>query len=197
MTIAGDTIQPGQGQRDMPFYASVIKALVDLVIPINKELITILRTPTPIKVSRVFLTDSNGCIGKGLDTPFPESIYTAPMSAEAWVHRITIYCPEHHPSTPLSTGELLFTGSTAGEVIWFLPEQPDNTQIAPMSAYEGSLSAPHLNPGEDLLLVGDQLPPGIHIRVDLQLVLRQGVSEYTPRISSPTDLDLSPGADVD
>lgn len=164
----------------------VVQAITSLVIPIHKELITTLRTPTPLKVSKTFLVDVNGCIGHGLDTPDPEELYRCPMSAEAWVHRISITVPNHGPAQPLTAGEIMCYGSTAGEVIFFLPYHGD---IAPIQIIEGRLSAPHLNAGELMYIVGDQLTPGISIRIDLQIVLNQGVSEYTPRKMSPTDLD--------
>lgn len=172
--------------------STMFEAIANLILPTQKELITILRTPTPHKITQTFIADSNGCIGKGLDTPDPETIFECPMSAEAWVHRIAVWCPEHHPTSPLNTGQLLCTGTTAGEIIFYLPMEPDQTQIAPMQPIiEGRISAPHLNSGERMVLVGDQLPPGIHIRIDLQLILTTGVTEYTPRGSAPSDLNVT------
>ena len=163
-----------------------LNAIANLILPVNKELVTMLRAPTPIKVSQVFTADSNGCIGGGLDTPSPVDLYRTPMSSEAWLNRITITCPDHGPAEPLTSGELVCMGSTSGEIIFFLPNHGD---IAPLQIVEGRLSAPHLNAGEVASIVADQLPPGTHLRIDLQITLVSGLSEYTPRKQSPTNLD--------
>lgn len=163
----------------------------------NKEVITILRQQTPVKVSHVFVVDDHGCIGAGLDTPDPHTLYECPMSAEATIHRLTVWCAEYSPSNPLNSGQILCTGSTAGEIIFYLPMEPDQTQIAPMQPIlEGSQSAPHLNGGERMLLVGDQLPPKAHIRIDLQLLLNMGASQYTPRSNAPTNLNTIQDTDI-
>lgn len=169
----------------------VVQAVSNLILPTQRELITRLRTPTPLKVSKTFVTDVNGCIGHGLDTPDPEELYRCPMSAEAWLHRISITVPDYGPARPLESGELICVGSTAGEIIFFLPYHGD---IAPVQIVEGHLSAPHLNNGEVAAIVGDQMPPNVRIRIDLQIILNTGLSEYTPRKMSPSDLD-QPGVD--
>jgi hypothetical protein len=168
-------------------FSQVMTAITNLILPVQKELITVLRTPTPIKVAQVFTADLNGCIGGGLDTPNPVAIYTAPLSTEAWIHRIAITCPDHGPASPLTTGQALCMGSTAGEIIFFLPNHGD---IAPLQIVEGHMSAPHLNPGETAGLVADQLPAGTHLRIDMQIVLTAGMSDFTPRTNSPTDLTV-------
>jgi hypothetical protein len=157
-------------------------ALAGLLNNNQKDLLTILRTPTPVKISKVLTVDSSGCIGGGLDTPDPVELYRCPMSHEAWLNRITITSPEHHPTTPLTTGEAYIIGSTSGEIILFLPI---NGNVAPVQAPEGRLSAPHLNPGEVVAVVGDQLPVGNHLRFDFQIMLVTGISEYTPKTFAP------------
>lgn len=184
-TGATEVLDPGTKLPETG-WKEVFRAISNLILPVNRELITMLRTPTPIKVSKQFIVDANGCIGHGLDTPDPEELYRCPASAEAWLHRISITVPNYGPAQPLTAGEIVCTGSTAGEVIFFLPYQGD---IAPIQIIEGRLSAPHLNPGEVAQIVGDQLTPGISIRIDLQIILDQGISEFTPRKQSPTDLD--------
>jgi hypothetical protein len=178
---AGTPTRPGP-------LGQALQAIVNLILPTQRELITLLRTPTPIKVTKTFVTDANGCIGHGLDTPDPEVLYQCPASTEAWLHRISITVPDYGPSNPLETGQLLCVGSTAGEIIFFLPYHGD---IAPIQIVEGHLSAPHLNSSEVAGIVGDQMPPGIRIRMDLQIILNTGLSEFTPRAFSPTNLDLA------
>lgn len=148
----------------------------------QEELVTLLRTPTPVKHTKIVAIDPSGCIGGGLDSPDPVELYRCPMSAEAWINRITVTSPEHHPATPLTTGEALLTGSTAGEIILFLPI---SGAVAPVQAPEGRLSAPHLNRGEVVTIVGDQLPAGHHLRFDFQILLVTGISEFTPKNYAP------------
>lgn len=180
---------PSQEAAKPPsMWKEMLQAISNLILPTQRELITIMRTPTPIKVSRTFTTDANGCIGHGLDTPDPVELYRCPMSAEAWLHRISITVPDYGPAQPLDTGELVCVGSTAGEILFFLPYHGD---IAPIQIVEGHLSAPHLNNGEVAGIVGDQMPPNITLRMDLQIVLTQGLTDYTPRTNSPTNLNTS------
>jgi hypothetical protein len=187
MTMTGDTETIDPGAPPQPSGLSqVIRAITNLIVPVNKELITVMRTPTPIKTTQVFQADLNGCIGGGLDTPNAVPLYQCPMSAEAWLHRITITCPDHGPAQPLTSGEAYCVGSTSGEILFFLPYHGD---VAPIQIIEGRLSAPHLNGGEIAGFVADQLPPGTHLRIDLQLVLATGISDFTPRGSAPTNLN--------
>jgi hypothetical protein len=168
-------------------FKDVANAIGNLLFNNNRELLTILRTPTPIKIVKVLEVDPSGCIGGGQDTPNPVPLYTAPPSAEAWLHRIVITSLEYTPSNPLQQGEMRCTGTTAEEPIFSLPHRGDLTDVYML---EGRLSAPHLNPSETAHIVGSQMPPGIHIRFDLQVILNQGLSEYTPRANSPTNLDV-------
>jgi hypothetical protein len=172
-------------------FKEAANAIASLIFGTNKQLetvITMLKTPTPIKVTQNLLVDPSGCIGGGLSSPDPKLLYACPSSAEAWLHRITITAPDYGPAAPLTQGQLLCTGSTSGEILFFLPYHGD---VAPIQIVEGLASAPHLNNGERALIVADQLPPGIHIRIDLQISIVIGVSTYTPRESSPTNLDKS------
>lgn len=173
-----------------------VNAIGNLIFGTNKQLetvITMLKSPTPIKVTQNFLVDPSGCIGGGLSSPDPKVLYACPMSAEAWIHRISITVPDYGPSEPLTQGQLMCTGSTAGEVLFFLPYHGD---VAPIQIVEGISSAPHLNNGERALIVGDQLPVGIHLRIDLQITIVIGVSTYTPREASPTNLDVKPNISI-
>lgn len=180
-------------EPDTSVLGQFISAITNVVMPQHKELITLLRIPTPIKVSRIFKVDTHGHIGGGFTNPDPEEVYRCPVSGEAWLHRITVYSQEYSPLDPLDEGELLCTGTTSGEIIFYLPEQPDQKQIAPMQpVLEGRQSAPHLNPGEVVQLVGQSLPVGKHIRIDLQLNFVTGISEYTPRTEAPTNLNAPP-----
>lgn len=154
----------------------------------NKEIITVLRTPTPVKFTKTVHVDDHGCIGSGLDTPNPVEVYRNSESSEGWLHIITITSPQYGPSSPLQVGQLLMTGTTAGQVIFWLPQAGD---LAPVQMREGRLSASHLNPGEVVQVVGDQLPPGISLRFDFQVVLVTGMSEFTPRSNAPSDLTPS------
>lgn len=169
-----------------------IQAISNLILPTHRELITQLRAPTPQKISKIFLISAAGTIGGSSSLPdFSQIIYTAPMSSEAWLHRITITSPEHGPATPIvSPAQLVLVGSTAGEIILSLPEIATTYQVAPTQFIEGRLSAPHLDRGESLVVAGDGLPASAHLRFDLQLVLVTGASEFTPKTMSPSDLTM-------
>lgn len=301
----------------------VFQAVSNLILPAKKELITQLRAPTPQKVSKLFAISAAGTLGGSVAFPtLDQIVYTAPLSVEAWLHRITLTCPERGPANPILGGgqitntlnvnnpaaganfnatlsntqyatllqvqytlttsatvanrqagitanavifqspmtqpagiaatytfapglpvssgvaaagsvntypipsgliippgnlvnsnilniqagdqisaitiiyavqntagaEMLLIGSTSGEVIASLPETVTTSMVVPNQFVEGRLSAPHLDRGESLCIVGDGLPANNHIRVDLQVVLMTGASEYTPRAMSPSDL---------
>lgn len=305
------------------------QAIANLIIPTQKELITQLRAPTPLKVSKIFTISATGTIGGGVGNPsLDQVIYTAPVSAEVWIHRITLTSPENTPSNPIqptlqstnvgmsnpaagaqfngtpfaksatvvsiqftlttsatvanrlvqvviggntfaaavaqtaslvetynfypgapattvlpATGGQIFTpipsiivptgsnifsnvtglqagdtltaityviqnfganppelsiiGTTSGEVILTLPEYSTTSWVIPNQFVEGRLSAPHLDRGESICLNGDGLPAGNHIRVDLQVVILTGASEFTPRSMSPSDLMASAGTRIE
>lgn len=167
-----------------------IQAITNLILPTHKELITQLRAPTPQKVSKILTISGTGSIGGSVAQPdLSQIIYTAPVSAEAWLHRITITSPEHGAASPIvAPAEIVLVGSSSGEVIIFLPEIASTYQVAPTQFVEGRLSAPHLDRGESISVSGDGLPAGAHLRFDLQIVLVTGASEFTPRTMSPSDL---------
>lgn len=183
---------PTPGNPPTNILQEAIQAISNLILPSQKELITLLRTTTPIKVSKLFTISGTGGLGGTVALPtFDQIVYTAPISSEAWLHRITITSPEHGPGSPIvSPAELVLIGSTAGEIILSLPEIASTYQVAPTQFVEGRLSAPHLDRGESLCVNGDGLPNNAHLRIDLQIVLVQGVSEFTPKDMSPTDLTV-------
>jgi hypothetical protein len=182
---------PTNGNRPS-LLQEAIQAISNLILPTNKELITLLRTPTPVKISRIFSISATGTLGGSAALPdLSQIIWTSPMGSESWLHRITITSPEHGPSSPIiSPAELVLMGSS-GEVILILPEIATTYQVAPTQFVEGMMSAPHLSPGESVSVSGDGLPANAHIKIDLQITLVQGVSEYTPMNMSPTDLTAS------
>jgi hypothetical protein len=167
-----------------------IQAIKNLILPTQHELITLMRTPTPMKVSKLLTISATGNLGGSVGFPtMDQIIYTAPVSAEAWLHRITITSPEHGPASPIiAPAELVLIGSTAGEVILSLPEIASTYQVAPTQFIEGRFSAPHLDRGESLCVAGDGLPANAHLRFDLQIIIVTGASEFTPRTMSPSDL---------
>ena len=147
----------------------------------HRELITILRVPTPIKVTKVVTTLPDGCIGSGLDdSSDPETIWECSMAHEAWLHRITVTSLTHTPANPLTTGQIQLMGSS-GQIIAWSPQPGLENNVLPVTMErEGRFSAAHLSPGEKLYAVGDQLPPNIQIRFDLQINLVSGISPDTP-----------------
>lgn len=164
---------PGAAQQ-------VVTAIRNLILPTHRELIRRLKVPTPQKVTKTFTADASGNIGGGLGTtPLAEQIvYTCPVSVEAWIHRIMFTSPGNPPANPLKTGEIELIGTNSGEIIFFLPQ---NGVVAPVLVTEGRASAPHLNSGESMTIVGDTLPAGTNIRVDLQILLiGEGISPYEP-----------------
>jgi hypothetical protein len=304
-------------------FQQITQAIANLFLPHHKELLTQLRVPTPMKVSKLLTISAAGTIGGSVALPtLDQIIYTAPMSSEAWLHRITITSPENGPANPIGGGayinttlnpanpgagnqipataisphgtivsvqftlttsatvanrvaaitingvtysaavaqtaslvetytffpgavattvlpgtggqlsvpippgiivttgtissaitglqagdtitaisivvssqgslspELVLIGSTSGETILSLPEIQSNYQVAPTQFTEGRLSAPHLDRGESICVAGDGLPANNHLRFDLQLLVVTGLSEWTPKDMSPSDLTL-------
>jgi len=181
---------PTPGQSNPPnILQQALQAITNLILPTHDELITLLRTPTPVKVVKMFTVGAGGNIGGSVTMPdLSQIVYTAPMSSEAWLHRISISSPEHGPATPIvAPAEILLFGSN-GEIVLMVPENASTSQVAPVQFIEGRLSAPHLSPGESLTISGDGLTAGNHIRIDLQFSLVQGITEFTPKTMSPTDL---------
>jgi hypothetical protein len=165
-----------------------LTAIKNLLIPINKELVTWVRENTPVKVTKVFVVPASGVLGGGLQNPdLSQIIFTCPESSEAWIPRLSITSPQHAPGTPLTTGSIMLIGSTFNEVVYFTPEPPAVATI-PNQWFEGGNSAPHLDRGESLTISGTGLTAGDVIRIDAQIQLVQGLSEFTPRTMSPTDL---------
>jgi hypothetical protein len=183
--LVDDTLSPsGQG----PF-ALAFQAIKNLIVPYHKELITMLRANTPMKVMKTFQVPASGILGGGVALPdLSLIILTAPESAECWLNRITITSPQHPPGTPLTTGSIVLVGSTFGELIVTAPDSPSANTI-PIQFIEGGNSAPHLDRGESLSISGTALTAGDIIRVDIQYTQVTGVSEFTPRRLSPTDLN--------
>jgi hypothetical protein len=185
MALVDDTVPTSSPN----FFQQMVEAVKNLIIPTHKELITWLRAPTPIKITRVFTVSANGTLGGSVALPdLSQIIYTSPMGSESWLHRITITSPDHGPATPILSPAQLVLVSSNGPIILMLPEIASTYQVAPTQFIEGRLSAPHLSPGESITVSGDGLPNNAHLRFDLQIVLTQGVSEYTPKKMSPTDL---------
>ena len=150
--------------------SDVIAKLGQFIRRSNQDLITVLRQPTPQKVTKVLTADGSGNI------PLTD-IYTCPVSHEGWVNRIAITSPGGSPKTPLTTGEVIGTGSTSGELIFFLPLAGT---VAPIWITEGRMSASHLNDGERIQITADSLPANTSLRFDFQIILVTGVSPDTP-----------------
>lgn len=147
----------------------------------RRELIAILKVPTPIKITTNILTDSTGHIGSGVaDFTNAVTLWECSMAHEAWIHRIVITSPANPPSSPLSTGQILLIGSTGHILAWSPQPGLENNVIPIILEQEGRFSAIHLTPGERIQAVGDGLPTNIQIRFDLQINLVSGVSADTP-----------------
>lgn len=143
----------------------------------NKDLLNFLRVPTPVKVTYNLVADANGNIGGGFANPNPVLIYQCPMSHEGWVHRLAVTSPSGQPKSPLTTGQLILI-SGAGDPLMFFPV---GGAIAPVLVTEGRGSAFHLNSGSFIRAYGDTFAAGTALRIDMQIILVQGMSEYTPR----------------
>jgi len=146
----------------------------------NRDVITTLRQPTPIKITRTVTSDSGGFIGGGfsaLTNPRPVPLWECPMSHEAWINRLVVEAITYMPANPYTTGNIKLLSST-GNSIYFLPI---SGVIAPIVITEGRLSAPHLNSGEYISILGEGLLVGIQFKLDMQIVLVSGVSSDTPR----------------
>ena len=144
------------------------------------DLLTVLRQPTPQKVSKVITTGATtGTIGGGLYTAAvdPVELYRAPMSHEAWINRLSITSSFNGPKNPLAQGQIMISNSL-GQVVYFTPI---GGVTVPVIFTEGRLFAPHLAAGEALVVQADGLTQGMPIRFDLQLVLVKGESPDTPR----------------
>lgn len=148
---------------------------------LHRDVLLKVKVPTPIKVIHTVTSDASGCLSGGLDVPVdPEILYMCPSSHEAWLHRILVTSPNYPPAVPLTTGEIMLIGST-GQIITWTPQPGEENNVVPsLLEVEGGLSAAHLTPGERLYVLGDQLPPNIQFRFDLQINLVAGISSATP-----------------
>jgi hypothetical protein len=137
-----------------------------------------------LKIVHSLYVQGDGCIGSGVDDmSYPETIWECPMSHEAWLHRIIIWSPQFTASNPLTTGQIVFLGSTGTIIAWSplgVTSIAGDLVIPFQVSIEGAMSAPHLSPGEKFQVVGDQLPSGIQVHFYLQLNLVAGMSPDTP-----------------
>src|SRR6516165_341914 len=79
-----------------------VDAILNLIHPVNRELLTLLKGNTPIKITNSFTVPASGILGGGVSTPdLSQIIWTAPMGSESWLNRITITSPQHGPGSPL------------------------------------------------------------------------------------------------
>ena len=156
-----------------------VNAIGGLLHRHHKELVNVMRQPTPLNVTVTVQANAAGVIGGGFTAPSPITLWQCPVSTEGWLNRIGLLSPSGTPGTPLTTGQMLMTGSTAGELIMFYPLAGI---VAPTLVTEGRLSAAQLNPGEQVLLIGDGLPANAYFTFYFQVVMVQGVSDYTPKI---------------
>jgi hypothetical protein len=158
-------------------FKDIIGGIGDLFVRGQRELLTVLRQPSPLNITAVYQANAAGVIGGGLTTPDPITLFQCPSSHEAWINRIGITSPGHPPGAPLTTGQAICSGSTAAELIFFLPL---GGVVAPILITEGRLSAMQLNPSERILFSADGLPANTQLKIDLQIVLVTGVSVDTP-----------------
>lgn len=187
--ILVDNMPPGTTSGGL--LGDIIQAVTNLITPSNTELISLLRIPTPVKIARIFTISATGTLGGSASQPdMSQIIWTSPISAESWLNRIMITCPEHGPASPIVAPAELALVTSQGMIIMQLPEIASTYQVAPTQFVEGRMSAPHLAPGESLTVSGDGLPANAHLRFDLQITLVQGASEFTPQTHSPTDMTL-------
>lgn len=179
------------GSHTPSIWAQAVNALGALFQRQHGELVTIMRQPTPVKITSFQQASASGVIGGGLALPQPVALYQCPMSQEGWINRISVTAAGWTPGNPLLSGQgqVWITGSTAGEPLFWLPL---GGVVAPVQITEGRLSAIHLNPGETVNMVADSLPANQQLRFDFQIVLVQGVSEYTPKSYHQKLLDITP-----
>lgn len=163
---------------DLPdFVKQAVNLIGGILTKNHRELLNKFDIPTPIKIAFNVQADGSGNIGGGFAAPNPVTIWQCPVSEEAWLHRVCISSPSGTPKTPLTTGQAALVGD-AGTLIYFLPI---GGSIAPVVITEGYASAPHLNNGSKLAIYGDSFPANCQLRVDLQISLTSGASQYTPR----------------
>jgi len=146
----------------------------------NQDLVTILRQPTPIKITSFLQADGSGVIGGGFTNPQNAvTLWQCPMSMEGWVNRISVTIPGRGPGNPLAQGQgQAFATGSMGELIFMLPIAGT---IAPIQITEGRISAAHVNSGERIIFFGDSFPANTIFRIDLQIVQVSGVSTNTPQ----------------
>lgn len=166
--------------------SSITSSLGKLFFKQTYDLLTVLRQPTPQKVSTVLTVSGTGLLGSGpVTSQNPATIWQCPMSHEAWVNRLAVTSPGYFGSNAMTSGYMILNNSL-GQLVYFLPI---GTNVAPVLFTEGRLSAPHLAAGESLTVYGSGLPNGAQIRFDLQLVLVEGVSPDTPR-HNPRNMNI-------
>ena len=132
--------------------------------------------------------DPSGCIGGGQDTPTPVDLYRCPPSTEAWLHRIVVTSPEVYSrlQTTLQIGRTAMHGDNRWRTYILLAAQRrSNRRLRP----RGKAIRTALKPRGGCTGCGPKHAAGIHLRFDLQVILVSGLSEFTPRKQSPTNLD--------
>lgn len=159
-----------------------VNALGGLFVRHHKDLITVLRQPTPIKITRSVTSDAGGLIGGGWSlltgaNSRPVPLWECPMSHEAWINRIVIEAAGYMPANPYTTGNIKLMSSSGVPIQYF----PIGGVIAPVVVTEGRLSAPHLNSGEYLAIQGESLLVGVQFTINMQIVLVTGVSSDAPK----------------
>jgi len=165
-----------QGNILTDIFNDAIEKIVKLFTEYQRDVVLLVRRPTPLKITTQVQASAAGVIGGGFANPDPITIYQVPVSHEAWVHRISVSVPANPPGTPLTTGQALIRTSL-GEPILFLPLVGT---VAPVIAAEGNMSAAHVNAGERIQIFGDTLPANTVLRIDLQIQLTTGLSPDTP-----------------
>lgn len=160
----------------------------------HKDAMTILRQPTPIKITRAVTSDASGLIGGGWSlltgaNSRPVPLWECPMAMEAWINRIVIDAAGYMPANPYTTGNIRLISSSGVPIQYF----PIAGTIAPVIVTEGRLSAPHLTSGEYLAIQGESLLVGIQFTINLQIVLVTGVTTDTPRdVQMRRAMDIMP-----
>ena len=158
-------------------WQTTLDAVSKLFIQHTDRVIAAIRQPTPIKISRVVTADASGNIGGGfsaLTNSRPVPLWECPMAYEAWINRIVVDVPGFVPANPYNTGNVKLLSST-GNAIQYLPI---SGVIAPVVITEGRLSAPHLNSGEYLSILGEGLTVGTMLKFDMQIILVSGMTSH-------------------
>lgn len=135
---------------------------------ITKAVIGLRQAPFVDHEIAVVYTDAGGLLGGGQNGPgLP--VYRVPTGRRVDIQRLSLDSPAYTPATQLTAGWIRATADAGGGGLIYL--WPGSGTVVLPSLYTDGDSAPRLNGGQRLMLVGAGLPANLEIVTFLQVRL--------------------------